>query len=142
MGVNKIYRAKGQTKSKWFFPSQHFFQETNKRIQLYWYLRSTCFRPFFGRNRRLQKDIWKLTFKRTNEPMHLPVTLFWVVGRFSLVEIVQNQSQNLPTFHKNVLFFSLHFIKISIGGDDQSIFLESGSLWCTICLYSCSDKKR
>lgn len=62
--------------------------------------------------------------------MYLPVTLFWVVGRFCLVETVQDQSQNLRTFSQKFSFlkFSLHFIKISIGGDDQSIFLESGSL--------------
>ena len=39
--------------------SHDFFQKTNEWIHFYYYV--TCFRSFFGRNWRLQKDISKLS---------------------------------------------------------------------------------
>ena len=54
--------TKGQTKSKWFFKPTFLpkNEQTNSTLLL-WYLRSTCFCSFFGRNWRQQKDISKLT---------------------------------------------------------------------------------
>ena len=66
----------------------------------------------------------------------------WVKRNKVLVQHYSTSARPKPISPNLFTFFSLHFIKISIGGDDQSIFLESGSLWCTICLYSCSDKKK
>ena len=46
------------------FSSRHFFQKnerTNSTLLL-WYLRSTCFRLFFGRIWRQQKDIFEINW--------------------------------------------------------------------------------
>ena len=60
--VQNLYKVSFALRSDKFemiFSSRRFFQKTNEQIRLY-YL-STCFRSFFGRKWRHQKDISKLT---------------------------------------------------------------------------------
>ena len=61
------FGCKGQTNSKWFFQANVSSKKTNEQIQLYYLL--TCFRSFFGRKWRHQKDISELTD-------HWPLWLF------------------------------------------------------------------
>ena len=57
----RIVNSKGQLISKCLFGVFKFFQKTNEKIRLnywvLWYLKWTCFRSFFGGNRRHQKTI-------------------------------------------------------------------------------------
>ena len=53
------YHSKGQTNLKWFFQDDVTSKKWNEQIWLYYLL--TCFRSFFGRKWRHQKNILKLT---------------------------------------------------------------------------------
>ena len=53
----KVSKTQKQIVKSWILPKN----EQMNSILLLWYLRSTCFRSFFGRNWRHQKDISKLT---------------------------------------------------------------------------------
>ena len=50
-----------QSRNDFFKPTFLSKNEQTNSTLLLWYLRSTCFCLFFGRNRRHQKDITKLT---------------------------------------------------------------------------------
>ena len=57
-----ISETKGQLISKGLFGILNSSKKRTKKLtNLLWYLRSTCFRSFFGRIWRYQKDISKLT---------------------------------------------------------------------------------
>ena len=79
--------VKGQTKSKLFFQadvsSKKWTNEFNFTTSL-WHLRSTCFRSFFGRNWRQQKDISKSTelYKNLCLVHLLSQNLVWAYSTF------------------------------------------------------------